>query len=47
MIGRSECSNVKDLELEQHDWNPVAPTLGELLRAHERLRRLELSEDVL
>ena len=48
MIGRSESWNTNDRELEQYGCDPVCGTnLGELLRAHERFRRLQLSEDVL
>ena len=48
MIGQSESWNTNDRDLEQYGCDPVLwQQLGELLRAHERLRRLQLREDVL
>ena len=45
MIGQSESWNTNDRELEQNGSDPVLR--GELLRAYERFRRVQLSKDVL
>jgi hypothetical protein len=49
MIGQSESWNTNDREFEQYGCDPVLwhQPLGELLRAHERFRRAQLSRDVL
>ena len=48
MIGQSESWNTNDRELEQNGSDPVLRNhLGELLRAYERFRRVQLSNDVL
>jgi hypothetical protein len=47
MIGQSESWNTNDPELEQAAIQFCGTTLGELLRAYERFRRVQLSKDVL
>jgi hypothetical protein len=47
MIGHQKAGTLMTGSSNSMASSSVAPTLGELLRAHERFRRVQLNRDVL